>query len=225
MYQIKRINHFEPIGLALAAKTKPFSQHPSNPASHVLVLGNSLALGVGSSDPLFSIAGRIGNDYPDADITNAAVSGARVHDVIAQIAPFQTEHFDLIAIQVGGNDVTHFTNLKKITDDLNQILLRAHIMSPHVVIWSSGSVGFAPMFQAPASWILTLETKRIYNTMARVAVNHGATYVNLYVPWKQDIFKTNSKNYYAADDFHVTDSAYAIWYDKIYLDIRKILGK
>lgn len=214
IYQFLRIQHFKAIGKALVVKTKPFSSHPHSSTKRILVLGDSLAVGVGATESKHSIAGRIGHDHPHASITNAAISGARVEDVLQQIAAFHEEHFDLIIIQIGGNDVTHFTSLKKIAEDMNKIIKQAKIIAPHVLVWSSGSVGFAPIFIPPLSWIYTAETRRIYRTLSRIVTAAGCTYVNLFVPWSEDIFKTDTKKYYAPDCFHVADAAYDIWYEK-----------
>lgn len=223
LYQYIQIRTYGPIGEKLAATTQGFSIHPANPTARILVLGDSLAVGVGATSPSSSIAGRISQDYPQVDITNVAVSGSRVHDVIAQITPFTNDHFDLIVIQIGGNDVTHFTSLKNIESDMKSIMAQAHAMSPHVIVYSSGSVGFAPIFTPPSSWILTLETQRVYSALARIVTEAGGTYVNLYVSWINDLFKTDTARYYAPDHFHVTSDAYAVWYGKIRPKIAEVL--
>lgn len=222
-YQYFRIQHYKKIGEILVQKTKPFNTHPANPTKQILVLGDSLAVGVGSTDPKYSIAGHISNDYPHVAITNAAISGSRTTDVIKQISAFEKKHFDLIVIQIGGNDVTHFTNLKEIVCNMEQIIKKAKEIAPELIVWGSGSAGYAPIFIPPFSWILTAETLRLYKTIAQVVRNAKCTYIELFVPWKDDVFKTDTKKYYAPDCFHVADASYKIWYEKCKPKIREVL--
>ncbi len=223
LYQFLRIREYKVIGHNLVKKTQAFSAHPPNATKRILIVGDSLAVGVGSSDPNHSIAGRISADYPDIDITNVAVSGARVEDITGQLSSFQKEHFDLIIIQIGGNNVTHFTPLKTVRADAHTMMQSAKTISPHVIVWSSGSAGFAPIFVPPLSWAYTVRTKKVYITISEVVTSEGGTYVDLYVPWKEDVFKTDTKRYYAADKFHVADDAYGFWYEKIKPIIAKVL--
>jgi lysophospholipase L1-like esterase len=150
------------------------------------------------------MAGRISNDYPKAAITNAAVSGARVEDVIQQIQAFEKQSFDLVIIQIGGNDVTNFTNLAAVKQNMEIILKKAKTISPHILVWSSGAVGSAPIFIPPFSWAFTWESHRMYTNLSNAVNNAGATYINL-----PDI-----ENDYAPDNFHVNSNAYGLWYEK-----------
>ncbi len=223
IYQLIRVRHFKVIGEKLVQITKPFNVQNQNPSKQVLILGDSLAVGVGATDPKYSIAGRISKDYPDISITNAAISGSRTIDVINQINNLEKKHFDLIIIQIGGNDVTHFTNLQQVTHNMEQIIKQAKGISPHILVWSSGSVGYAPIFIHPFKWIYTFQTLRTYKVISTVVTNAGFQYIHLFVPWKDDIFKTDIKKYYAPDCFHVADAAYEIWYEKCTPAIKEIL--
>jgi lysophospholipase L1-like esterase len=146
LYQFFRIREYKVIGDNLVKDTRAYSAHPPNATKRILIAGDSLAVGVGSSEPTYSIAGRIGEDYPNADITNVAVSGARIKDVIHQLSSFQKNQFDLVLIQIGGNNVTHFTPLGKIRTDAHTMMQQAKNLSSNVVVWSYGSAGFAAIF-------------------------------------------------------------------------------
>lgn len=211
------------IGYALVAKTTPFSIAPPNSTKKILVLGDSLAVGVGATKPEDSMAGLISHDYPTASIINLAKSGSRTEDILGQLTKVKNQKFDLIIIQIGGNDVTHFTNQKEITNNMKQIISQAKTMAPHILVWSSGSVGFAPIFVPPLSWILTERTGKTYENIAKTVETEGATYINLYVPYQEDIFKTDIKKYYAEDNFHVASAAYRVWYEKCRPKIKEFL--
>ena len=51
--------------------------------ARVLVLGDSTGVGLGASMPDESIPGMLSADHPLVEITNLAVSGARLEDVFA----------------------------------------------------------------------------------------------------------------------------------------------
>lgn len=224
IYQLIRVRHFKVIGEKLVQITKPLSIHPQNPTKRILVLGDSLAVGVGTTDTKYSIAGRISKDYPNASVTNVAISGSRTIDVIKQISYLDKKHFDLIIIQIGGNDVTHFTSLKEVASKMVQIIKLAKEISPHILVWSSGSVGYAPIFIPPFKWIYTFQTLRTYKTISNIVTKAKCTYINLVVSWKDDLFKTDTQKYYATDCFHVADAAQGIWYEKCRPKIQEVLS-
>lgn len=223
LYQWLRIRHFAMIGERLAVETVPYEQYPESSDLKILILGDSLAVGVGATNPRNSIPGLIGTEYPRATIINRAVSGARIQDLDNQIAPFVSEQFDLVVIQIGGNDVTHFTAKKKAARSLTELVTKVQRISNKVIVYSSGSVGFAPIFPPPVSWIYTLRTRALYRSLEQAVNEAGAVYINLLVPWKEDLFKTDTGRYYAADCFHLTGDAYATWYEKIQSKISQLL--
>jgi lysophospholipase L1-like esterase len=98
----------------LVSETKPYEQHPENPTQNFLVAGDSTAAGVGSVDNKLSTAGRLGAQFPDAEITNLGVSGDRLQDLLKTLKNLSNQRFDLILLQIGANDITHFTPYKKI---------------------------------------------------------------------------------------------------------------
>lgn len=52
-----------------------YEQHPLSPKMRILVAGDSTGVGTGADSPDDSIAGRIGSDYPEADIVNISENG------------------------------------------------------------------------------------------------------------------------------------------------------
>jgi hypothetical protein len=70
----------------LVESAVPYEQKPSRPSRRILVVGDSTGVGVGAGEPRHSLAGMLGASYPDADITNSAVSGSKVRDVPGQLA-------------------------------------------------------------------------------------------------------------------------------------------
>ena len=214
-YQLSRFLKLEKIGKNMARITVPYSRQVRNPMKRVLIVGDSLAVGVGSSIPEHSIAGLLGKDYPDADITNLAVSGSKIKDVLKTLESSKDLGYDLILIQVGGNDVVQFTDIDSAKNDTDELLKIAKTKSDKVLFYTSGSVGYAPIFTVPVSWIYTYRTQKLYSVLKKVANDNNVTYIDLLYTKKDDPFKTDIDEYYANDYFHVSDAAYEVWYQKI----------
>ncbi len=203
----------EPAGL-IAATTK-FERKTEGGTPRILVIGDSTGVGVGSSAPILSIAGRLGTTYLRAYIENHSVSGARTAEVAAQIADTPLHSFDIVLIQVGANDVTHFTNAEELRASVADLLKRSHDVGAHVFLMTSGSVGHAPLFIYPFSKIFTdrtLAVRAIFSDEARKA---EAQYIDLYHAREDDIFLTDPKKYFASDSFHPSEEGYGVWYEEL----------
>ena len=102
---------------ALAERSDPFRQRPDRPATRVLVVSDSTAVGTGAVDPRASIAGRIAQDHPDVEIVNLGADGARLADVLEQIRASGDVPFDLVLVQAGGNDVIRLASAPRLEAD------------------------------------------------------------------------------------------------------------
>ncbi len=196
-------------------ETRPYQQNPSQPKSKILVIGDSTAVGVGSTDPKLTIAGRLGMDFPNAEIKNLGVSGLRIDGLVKQFDPKLIGHYDLIIIQIGANDIIHLTPLIKVKPDLNQLLTAAKTVSNQIVILHSGNVGLAPFFPSCLEFIWrqrSLEMRALYQ---QTVEQYGAVYVDLFTERQEDIFLKDIQKYYSPDLLHPSSEGYGIWYTKI----------
>lgn len=214
-YLIYPISQAIKISDAMLAKTVRFEQHPPNPNKRILVAGDSTAIGVGAKHPNESIAGRLGKQFPEADITNLGKSGAKLKDLLPLLRGLD-HHYDLIVLQVGANDITHFTSFASIKQALTDILTLSQSISSKTIILSAGNVGKAPMFRWPLSMIFSYRTRAIRDIfMEEIAKSKTAAYVDLYTKLANDPRAKDVKQYYASDQFHLSSYAYAIWYSYI----------
>ncbi len=58
------------IGADLVKSALAYEQHPDKPSMRILIAGDSTGVGIGAKVPRNTIAGRLGRDFPHADITN-----------------------------------------------------------------------------------------------------------------------------------------------------------
>ncbi len=215
-YQRIRINRLINVGKNLVLQTQAYSHKPDRPHSRFLFMGDSLGVGVGATLPEHSIAGKLAADYPNTEIINLSVSGAKIRDALKVIDALNKEDtFDMIFIQIGGNDIVHLTNFKNASQDLEMLLTKAQTHSDKVLFYSAGSIGSAPLFPFPVNEFYHLRSKKFFTEFKRVAANTNTTYIDLYYPRSEDPFLKNPKEYYAEDLFHVSDAAYELWYQKI----------
>jgi len=106
----------------LQAQTTAYEQLSSNSDMKILVLGDSTGVGTGAGNPKDSTAGRLGRDYPNADIENISQNGLRLDGAVQKLENIKNEKFDLILIQIGANDITHFTKSKDTKERLSKLL-------------------------------------------------------------------------------------------------------
>ena len=110
----------------LIDQTVPYSRQGGG-AEKWLILGDSLAYGVGASSSASSVAGNIGSYFPDATIVNKSESGFHVNDVLTQISdvsqPIALEEFTDILVIVGGNDIVRSVGgIDEVAKDMTQII-------------------------------------------------------------------------------------------------------
>lgn len=211
--QAIRMEYFIHIGQKLAATAIPFSRTIPHAKQRILVVGDSTGVGTGASTNSRSLAGLVGNRYPEADILNASVNGAKTSDVLAQLNGV-TGIFDLILIEIGGNDTVRFTNLEQLQKDLEEVLKRATAKSTRVLLTSTGNVGTAPLFPAPLRGLLTRRTLQVRDIFLKQVVLHSPTvrYTDLYRDADNDPFAKDPALHYAADSFHPSDAGYQDWF-------------
>ena len=197
----------------LIAQATRYEQHPHSASMHMLVAGDSLAVGVGATDNHFSLAGRIGRDYPQAAITNIAKSGSKFADLEAQLAPQTRAHYDLIFITIGANDITGRTPYADVEASLRRMLSQTDILGSKTILLTAGDVGLSPAFLWPLSTYFGARTRAVRKIfMSEIAQHAQAHYVDLFRKKKDEIFNTNIPRYYAADRFHPSADGYAVWY-------------
>ncbi len=202
--------------LEIEEHTTAYEQHPENPTMHILVAGDSTGVGVGAGINKDSVAGRIGRDFPTADIYNISVSGLKLKELEATLHRETPKPYDLILLQIGANDITAFTSLDNVHASLDSILAYATTHGTQVLLVTSGDVGLAPIFRAPLSTILSSRTRAVRSVFTGIATTYPTVqYVDLYKDRAHDVFLTDINRYYSPDHFHPSGDGYGVWYAAI----------
>jgi lysophospholipase L1-like esterase len=201
----------------LEDQAKPLENHPDNPDRRILIIGDSIWAGVGTTDPADSMAGRLIGDLPEALVVNKAESGAQIADGRQQLKKAQSEFekpFDQIIIQLGANDILYFTSITTAENELRNLLKEAQIAADDVAYTVSGSIGFAPVFWQLLDWFYTQRTREYLRVFSAVADELDVEYIDLFREREHDPFNENPRKYYAADMFHPSGDGYGLWYGK-----------
>ena len=187
-----------------------------NEARHrsVVVLGDSLALGVGAQDPnqgfvaiLFRALQR---DDPSAQIDNYATRGATVSDVLASQLPAVRE-LDAtdVWICVGGNDVTHETPTDRYAADEQGLLSAARGRWPgaHMVVFGVPDVARAPLTPSMIRFHFRAVARHDNDAARDAARASHADFVDLFRLTEKDVDPNRDLS---PDYFHPNDSGYSI---------------
>lgn len=182
----------------------------------VLFAGESTGVGTGASRPQESVAGRLGADTLDATIENISKNGARMSDLLLALRALPEEKtYDVIVLQIGGNDILNFTSPENVRTELRSALTEATKRGKRVYLMTTGDVGNAPAFGPLLSRLYTARTNELAPLFIEEAKNAGATYVDLFEPRVSDPFYLEPFKYHAKDGVHPSSDGYAIWYGKL----------
>ena len=210
-----RVYSYGKISKRLVIITKPFSFKLENNIGNILIIGDSLGVGVGSSVE-DSLSGRLHKDFPEYNILNESISGIKIHDGLLIIKNIEKDkQFNFIVIQLGANDITRLTKKSNALSDLRELLLIAHEHTKNVIFVTSGSVGYAPLFIEPISTFYTYRSRSFFKDFENVTKETNTKFVNLYYPKETDPFLKNENKFYAEDKFHPSGEGYGLWYKEI----------
>lgn len=206
-------------GIKIADRSVRYEQEGTG-LKRILFAGDSMVVGTGASDPKYSVAGRFGKDFPNYTIDNVAVNGLRLAEFTETLDDVEGM-YDLIIMQVGGNDVIRLYYLDDLENDARRAVRAAKEKSDKIVWLTLGNLGSTEFFPWPVNYFYDYWTKKSREVFLRVAAEEEILYIDLYRPIKKDPFSEDIKRFYAPDKLHISDDGYAVWYNYI----REIMEK
>ena len=198
----------------LMSQTIPFEMYSDAYSTSVLVLGDSIAVGVGASRPAESVPGLFAKEVDATYVENHAISGSQVRDLLNQISKATLSSYTYILIQIGANDVTHAHNVDDIARDLSEVM-RTLPLHQHLFVLMAGNVGGASAFPRFVKPYYTRLSLRYHKEFARVVAKNGGIYIDLFTDPKEDPIVLHPEIYLAEDGFHPSSEGYALWFEKI----------
>ncbi len=178
----------------------------------LLVFGDSTAAGVGAktqSEALAGVLSRELHERLDRGVTwqvhaRSGVTSGELRSFFLPVAT--TEHYDVIFLSIGVNDVMHLRRKRQFAHDLTQILDELRTASPEAWIIVPG-VPRMERFDSlpdPLGSILGARAHRI-NRGARQVIEGRYRVVHT-KPWP-----IGTPGFFAKDDFHPSAVGYAAW--------------
>jgi len=214
-------------GTQIAEASRPFELRNPGAACRMLVVGDSTGVGTGAARPEESVAGRIAAEFPAIEVTNLARNGAKAKDVLIQLDSVTEFGFDLVLVQVGGNDILGFTDTGVLRDEIAKVLKKSGEKGRNVLFMSTGNVGLAPAFFPPISWIYTARTREARAIFMEVSRTLGIQYVDLFRERGNELFLNDPDRFYTPDYLHPSSEGYRVWYEELkkQTGVVEILGK
>lgn len=201
------------LGRAVAKTAQRFERRLAHPDRRLLLAGDSTAVGTGAEDPTRSIAGYFGQDLPNATIVNLGQNGLRTSQLISRLETVRAERFDIAIIIVGGNDVVHFTPLRRVAVDIHRVLTAAKSLAPTVLLLSQGNIGNAPIFPGWLAKLYTIRSRRLRQVFQAAARDLNVLWLDLFHERKSDPWRSRPERYYSQDAFHPSGCGYRDWYE------------
>jgi lysophospholipase L1-like esterase len=183
------------------------------PSLHLVVIGDSTAIGVGAgsldrSYPVL-IAQRLAGDFT-VRLGVVGRSGARWADVARDLAPKVSELApDIVLIAVGGNDAIHFTPLRRLDREIGQALDGLAATRSKVV------VGLGPRFDTPALMrplrdLVDARCRAVNRRIVKQAQRRTVLVLDLRASIGRR-FARDPRRYHSEDLFHPGPEGYALW--------------
>lgn len=204
---------------ALGIHTKPYSTDRDTAQRHILILGDSTAVGTGARQPEDTIAGQLAHDFPDSQIVNLAQNGGLVRDLKTQLASAKNITYDLIVVSVGGNDVWHLTRPSTISKELSVILPKlTNMCRGRVIFLIYNNIGSAPLFPSLLKWWLHRRCIQIQDTIEQVAYIANVPTIELFNSddSRNPFLQEGNELLFAPDGIHPSSEGYKLWYNRMW---------
>jgi len=211
----------------LGRRTIPFESSPKKPEGHFLVIGDSLASGVGAEDFHNSVAGRLVRDYPTMHISNRGQNGSKLLDIVHTLPQLEEQFFDMIILQIGGNDILAYTSPQDVEVHLKKILSTLKkISNNHVVLVGPLNVASSELFWFPFTMLFSARSNMMRDIFYRISKSSHVPFVDLYRARFHDPFAKNRALYFAKDKIHPSDEGYSYIYNRIKdtIEARHLIG-
>ena len=192
----------------------PMTFGSGGPSMTYVVLGDSTAAGVGAPYDAGIATGTARGlaDGRRVVMTNLAVSGARVRDVLErQLSAAEALKPDVVLLSVGANDVTHLTPIGSMRRSLQTIVRRLKTANPSVRIVVTGSpdMGAPPRIPRLLRGIASCRTKQV-NRMFQEEVERGKLTFAPIATMTGPLFRKDP-SLFGEDRFHPNERGYAAW--------------
>lgn len=209
---IIRVRILSQRSVALIRSAVPFERKGTN-QQKILILGDSLAYGTGTTASEKSVPGLVAAHYPGAMVVNKSANGKRTNDLALEIKQLEGK-YDLILIIIGGNDVLRpWINLEQSGKNLETIYSAASAHADKVIALTTGNLRYTTLFLWPINHYLGARSVELRNYAFNAAAPlENVTYIDLVERNKTVPFNHIKE---ASDRLHLSDDGAYYWYKAI----------
>lgn len=151
----------------------------------LLVLGDSIAAGLGAVRRKDTIGGRLAKELAKRTQTSvhlltAARVGAQTREVLDQLDDLPADYRpDLAVVIAGGNDVTHGVPIRRSVADLSAVLDRLHELGAVTIVATCPNLGAIRPLRQPLRTLAARRSALLATAQRRAALARGARTVSL----------------------------------------------
>lgn len=202
----------KPLGEIALNADKTYKKKLGNPVK-LLVLGDSIAAGLGAERPKDTLGARIARGLAKktnraVNLRTAAVVGSESSALETQMDQLPRRYRpDLAVIVVGGNDVTHRISPAQAVPYLAETIARLQALGARVVIGTCPDLGTLRPVPQPLRSVLRVASKRMAATQAQAARRAGVKYVML-GRLVGPLFRDHPEEMFSVDRFHPSGTGY-----------------
>jgi lysophospholipase L1-like esterase len=198
----------------IAALAAAFALATAAPSVRMTVLGDSLALGTGASDSsrgfAFVLFRRLAAQAPGSEVTNLAIGGATVADLVRLELPrLAAGRPSLILVAIGGNDAVRGRSLAEFAGDYHRLAVHLRESAPQarIVLFNVPDVSVSPIFDRSSKPELHERAAAFNRVVEREARAIGAQVVDTFA--SSELLRKEPGRYLSRDQFHPSDAGYA----------------
>ncbi|RBW49259.1 SGNH/GDSL hydrolase family protein [Marinobacter sp. F3R11] len=179
------------------------------PELRLLILGDSAAAGVGASNQQDALAGQLVSALSgDHRVTWSllAETGRKAADVLTALNAVPGDHYDVVLVSVGVNDVTGRTSTRQWLSLLNELSdhLINRVGASRVLFTAIPPMHLFPALPQPLRWYLGMRARQMNGLMESVCKSRSELeYLSVSFPLEP--------GFMASDGFHPGPDAYRLW--------------
>lgn len=166
-------------------RNKTYRKRYPGPPVNVLLLGDSIAAGLGADSRSDTLGARVSKKLARAmhqrvRLRTLAVVGSETSDVLGQIENIPTDYRpDVVLLIVGGNDVTHRLPVEVSAGHLRECLERLRAWDAPIVVGLCPDLGAIRPVPQPLRSLAGRESRRLARAQCRTARAMGAHSISL----------------------------------------------
>jgi lysophospholipase L1-like esterase len=179
------------------------------PELRLLIAGDSSAAGVGVTDQTQALSGQLATTLaPHFDLhwQLEATTGHKTRDTITRLQALPKQHFDVVALALGVNDVTSGTSRRSFAKQQEQLmqLLETRFAPQLVLVSGVPQMQYFPALPQPLAWVLGRQSARLDSVLQTQAQQRNSV---LHLPF--DLPQDPALA--ARDGYHPSAQAYHLW--------------